>query len=68
MQTLIGYFVYTLLANRKIMRFIAVTIMKMMLMKAKKDRLGKDVIIQKAYDNMIKNYEDTIMYLKANRS
>lgn len=50
------------------MRFIAVTIMKMMLMKAKNDRLGKDVIIQKAYDNMIKNYEDTIMYLKANRS
>ena len=67
-QTLIGYFVYTLLANRKIMRFIAVTIMKMMLMKAKNDRLGKDVIIQKAYDNMIKNYEYTIMYLKANRS
>ena len=57
-----------MLANRKIMRFIAVTIMKMMLMKAKNDRLGKDVIIQKAYDNMIKNYEDTIMYLKANRS
>lgn len=50
------------------MRFIAVTIMKMMLMKAKNDRLGKDVIIQKAYDNMIKNYENTIMYLKANRS
>ena len=42
--------------------------MKMMLMKAKNDRLRKDGIIQKAYDNMIKNYEDTIMYLKANRS
>lgn len=63
-----AYFTYTLLANRKIMRFIAVTIMKMMLMKAKNDRLRKDGIIQKAYDNMIKNYEDTIMYLKANRS
>lgn len=50
------------------MRFIAVSIMKMMLIKAKNDRVGKDVIIQKAYDNMIKNYEDTIMYLKANRS
>jgi len=50
------------------MRFITVTLMKMMLMKAKNDRLGKDIIIQKAYDNMIKNYEDTIMYLKANRS
>jgi hypothetical protein len=50
------------------MRLIAVTIMKMMLMKAKNDRVGKDVIIQKAYDNMIKNYKDTIMYLKANRS
>lgn len=50
------------------MRFIAVTIMKMMLMKAKNDRLGKDVVIQKAYDNMIKNYENTIMYLKADRS
>ncbi len=50
------------------MRFIAITIMKMMLMKAKNDKFGKDVIIQKAHDNMIKNYEDTIMYLKANRS
>jgi hypothetical protein len=50
------------------MRLIAVTIMKMMLIKAKNDRLGKDVIMQKAYDNMIKNYEYTIMYLKANRS
>ena len=50
------------------MRFIAVIIMKMMLKKAKNNRLGKDVIIQKAYDNMIKNYKDTIMYLKANRS
>lgn len=50
------------------MRFIAVTIMKIMLMKAKNDKFGKDVIIQKAYDNMIKNYEDTIMYLKTNRS
>ena len=49
------------------MKFIAVTIMKMMLMKAKNDRFAKDVIIQKTYDNMIKNYEDTIMYLKANR-
>ena len=50
------------------MRIIAVIIMKMMLIKAKNDRVGKDVIIQKAYDNMIKNYEDTIMYLKANHS
>jgi hypothetical protein len=50
------------------MRFIAVIIMKMMLMKAKNNRLGKDAIIQKAYEMMIMNYEDTIMYLKANRS
>lgn len=40
--------------------------MKMMLVKAKNDRVGKDVIIQKAYDNMIKNYENTILYLKSN--
>lgn len=50
------------------MRFIAITIMKIMLTKAKNNKLKKDVIIQKAYQNMIKNYEDTIMYLKMNRS
>lgn len=48
------------------MNYIAVLIMKMMLVKAKNDRVGKDVIIQKAYDNMIKNYENTILYLKSN--
>lgn len=39
-----------------------------MLTKAKNDRAGKDILIQRAYDNMIENYERTIMYLKANRS
>ena len=52
----------------KIMRLIAVMIMKMMLMKAKNDWFACDnTIVKQAYDNMIKNYEDTIMFLKANR-
>jgi hypothetical protein len=50
------------------MRLIAVIIMKMMLTKAKNDRFACDnTIVKQAYDNMIKNYEDTIMFLKANR-
>lgn len=49
------------------MRFIAITIMKIMLKKAKKNKFGKDAIIQQAYDSMIKNYEDTIMFLEANK-
>jgi len=39
-----------------------------MLKKAKSDKIGKDIIIQKAYDIMIKNYEDTIMFLEANHT
>lgn len=50
------------------MRLIAVIIMKMILTKAKNDRFACDnTIVKRAYDNMIKNYEDTIMFLKANR-
>lgn len=49
------------------MRHIAIFIMKLMLTKAKNDRLDKDAIIQRAYDAMIKNYEDTIMFLKSNK-
>ena len=40
----------------------------MILTKAKNDRFDCDnTIVKQAYDNMIKNYEDTIMFLKANR-
>jgi len=48
------------------MRTIAIMIMKIMLKKAKKNRLVYDnTIVKQAYDEMIKNYEDTIMFLKA---
>jgi hypothetical protein len=51
----------------KIIRLIAIMIMKMMLMKAKNDRfVCKNTIIKQAYNIMIKNYEDTIMFLKTN--
>jgi hypothetical protein len=50
------------------MKTIAILIMKMMLTKAKNDRFDCDnTIVKRAYDNMIKNYEDTIMFLKAKR-
>lgn len=52
----------------KIMRLIAIIIMKMMLTKAKNDRFACDnTIVKKAYDAMIENYENTIIFLKANR-
>lgn len=39
----------------------------MMLTKAKNDKFDCDnTIVKSAYGNMIKNYEDTIMFLKAN--
>ena len=48
------------------MRLIAIMIMKMMLTKAKNDKFDHDDgIVKQAYDDMIKNYEDTIMFLKA---
>ncbi len=48
------------------MRLIAVMVMKIMLMKAKNDRYTSDnIIVKQSYDNMIKTYEDTIMFLKA---
>jgi hypothetical protein len=50
------------------MKYLAIIIMKMMLTKAKNDRFTCDnIIVKKAYDAMIKSYENTIMYLKANR-
>ncbi len=50
------------------MRLIAIMIMQMMLTKAKNDRFDCDnEIVKQAFDNMIKNYENTIMFLKANR-
>lgn len=40
----------------------------MMLTKARNDRAeNHDNLMIKSYDIMIKNYEDTIMFLKANR-
>jgi hypothetical protein len=50
------------------MRFIAEVIMKMLLQKAKNDKYDcKHTIVKQAYDNMIKNYEDTIMFINADR-
>lgn len=49
------------------MRFIAIMIMKIMLKKAKNNKVGKDDIIEKAYDHMIRSYETTIMYLESNK-
>lgn len=50
------------------MRLIAIIVMKIMLTKAKNDKFDCDNrIVRQAYDNMIKNYEDTIMFLKANK-
>ena len=50
------------------MRWIATIIMKMMLTKAKNDQFDTEhTVVKQAYGNMIKNYEDTIMFLKANR-
>jgi len=51
----------------KIMRLIAIWIMKNRLKKAQKDQLKlNNTIVKQAYDNMIKNYKDTIMFLEAN--
>lgn len=42
--------------------------MKMMLTKAKNDRSDcNNTIVKQSYNNMIKNYENTIMFLKSNR-
>jgi hypothetical protein len=50
------------------MRFIAEMIMKMLLQKAKNDKYDcKHAIVKQAYDTMIKNYKDTIMFINADR-
>ena len=50
------------------MRTIAILIMKMMLTKAKNDKAAQNnSIVKQAFDSMIQNYEDTIMFLKADR-
>jgi hypothetical protein len=49
------------------MRLIAIWVMRNRLKKAEKDKLKLDnSIVEKAYDNIIKNYKNTIMYLEAN--
>ena len=41
--------------------------MEIMLAKARKDKYNcNNIIVRYAYDNLIKKYEDTIMFLKAN--
>jgi hypothetical protein len=50
------------------MRWIAISIMKMMLTKAKNDKYKCNSDVMKiAYDHMIKNYEITILYLESNK-
>ena len=48
------------------MRHIALFMMGFVLRKAEKEKIGKDPIIQRAYDSMIENYKYTIIYLRAN--
>lgn len=61
------YFLYTLLQTFKIMRLIAIWIMKNRLKKAQKAQNKLDnTIVAQAYQNMINNYKDTIMFLEAN--
>jgi len=49
------------------MRLIAIWIMKNRLKKAQKEQLKLDnSIVSRAYDDMIKSYKDTIMFLEAN--
>lgn len=48
------------------MKKIAIIIMKIMLQKAKNSKYDQDSsIVKQAYDNMIKNYETTIMFLES---
>jgi hypothetical protein len=48
------------------MKWIAIAIMKMMLTKAKNDRDKQtDTTFIKAYNDLVQNYEHTIMFLKA---
>lgn len=50
------------------MRLIAIMIMKIMLRKARKNKRDcNNSIVTHAYDVLIQNYEDTIMFLKANK-
>lgn len=42
-------------------------VMKIMLAKAKRDKVGKWDLMQKAYETMIDNYKSTIMFLEANK-
>lgn len=49
------------------MRLIAIMVMKIMLKRAKNELSACDnSIVKQAYTHMIKNYEDTIMFLEAN--
>ena len=50
------------------MKYIAIIAMQIMLNKAVKNKAKCDnSIVEKAYDNMIENYKNTIMYLKSNK-
>jgi hypothetical protein len=48
------------------MKHIALFVMSILLKKAKREKIGKELIIQRAYDGMIDSYEITIMFIKAN--
>lgn len=50
------------------MKKLTIFLMKVILKRTEKKRnLIDNVIVGKAYDNMIKNYKDTIMYLNAQK-
>lgn len=48
------------------MKHIALFVMSILLKKAKREKIGKELIIQQAYDGMIDSYETTILFIKAN--
>lgn len=47
------------------MKHIALFVMSILLKKAKR-KIGKELIIQQAYDGMIDSYETTILFIKTN--
>ena len=53
------------------MKWIIIMLLNSIIQKSKKEQIklmkkgGGSVIVAQAYDNMIKNYKDTIMFLKA---
>ena len=50
------------------MTWLIIKLLKRKIKKAEKVKSKNGCIVEHAYNNMIKNFNDTIMYLKANRN